>query len=193
MFGSGRIRIGQREKIGGILVGSKGKLLVVFEQEFQKNGAEERGEDDEHDHGYDGVDGSACEKSSFDPFVADDESDFTAGDHAAADLRGFLPIMTAELCHAAAADNFTHNAREDKADPEQKQRGGKSVKTDADPDVCKEYGRKDHVRIDVYFSVDVVCIFQRAENDACQIGARDVGDPEQFFCGKGVKEADDKA
>ena len=192
MFGSGRIRIGQSGKIGGILVGCKGKPVVVFEQEFQKNGAEERGEDDEHDHGYDGVDGSACEKSSFDPFVADDESDFAAGDHAAADLSGFFPGMSAQFCDASAADDFPDDACEYETQPEQEQGRRESVKTDAYTDVGKEYGREDHIGVDVDFPIDIMGIAKGRKNDSRNVCAGDVRNAEYFFCGVCINETDDE-
>ena len=188
----GRSRVGQSGKSGGILVGRKGKLFVVFEQEFQKNGAEQGREDDKHNDGYDGIDGRAGKKAVFNSLVADDESDFAAGDHAAADLCGLFPGVFTKFCNAAAADDFPDDPCKYKAQSEQEQSGGKSVKTDTDADVCKEYGREDHVGIDIDFAIDIVGIAKRRKDDPCNVCTCDVCNSEYFFCGICIDETDDE-
>ena len=188
----GRSRVGQSGKSGCILVGSEGELSVVFEQEFQKNGAEQGREDDKHNDGHDGIDGGAGKKASFDSFVADDKGDFAAGDHAAADLCGFFPGMFTKFCNAAAADDFSDDPGEHKAQAEQEQGGRKSVEADADTDVCEEYGREDHIGIDIDFAIDVMGIAKGRKDDPRNVCAGDVRNAEYFFCGECIDKTDDE-
>ena len=115
--------------------------------------------------------------------LRNDQRDLAARYHAQTDGERIIGLEAHQLCAEAAADDLGQDRDNGQHDREAEHLDGQTLQIGLDADGREEQRREQHIAEHVGLACDIVAhISQRAEDDAGEICAGDVGDAEEALC-----------
>ena len=115
--------------------------------------------------------------------LRNDQRNLTARYHAEADGEGVVHLEAHDLCAEAAANDLGQDRDNGQHDREAEHLDGQALQIGLDADGREEQRREQHIAEHVGLARDIVAnISQRAEDDAGEICAGDVGNAEEALC-----------